>query len=72
MANTGDVFVADGYCNSRVLHYTPSGEFVRQITLPKVPKRISHMEIQALFRILCPTHSRSRCPTIVLQVMERL
>jgi hypothetical protein len=27
----GDVFVGDGYCNSRVVHFTPSGRFIREI-----------------------------------------
>lgn len=36
MSNNGDVFVADGYCNSRVMHFSPTGSFIQQITLPKV------------------------------------
>lgn len=27
----GDVFVGDGYCNARVVHFTPSGRFLREI-----------------------------------------
>ncbi|XP_071446541.1 peptidyl-alpha-hydroxyglycine alpha-amidating lyase 2-like [Hetaerina americana] len=27
----GDIFVGDGYCNSRVAHFTPSGRFMREI-----------------------------------------
>ena len=36
VSNTGDVFVADGYCNSRIMHFSPSGSFIQQIRLPRV------------------------------------
>ena len=36
VSNDGDVFVADGYCNSRVMHFAADGSFVQQIALPRV------------------------------------
>lgn len=36
VSNDGDVFVADGQCNSRVMHFSPTGRFVQQMALPKV------------------------------------
>lgn len=32
----GDVLIADGYCNSRVAHYSASGEYVGQYELATV------------------------------------
>lgn len=29
VATTGEVFVSDGYCNSRILKFDPSGELLR-------------------------------------------
>ena len=31
VSNTGDIYVSDGYVNSRVIQFTPAGEFVRII-----------------------------------------
>jgi hypothetical protein len=36
VSNTGDVFVADGYCNSRVAQFSADGAYVREFRLPKV------------------------------------
>jgi NHL repeat len=36
VSNDGDVFVADGYCNSRIMHFAADGSFVQQIALPRV------------------------------------
>lgn len=36
VSNDGDVFVADGYCNARVMHFAADGSFVQQIALPRV------------------------------------
>lgn len=36
VSNDGDVFIADGYCNSRVLHFSSAGKFIQSIALPKV------------------------------------
>lgn len=36
ISNDGDVFIADGYCNSRVMHFAADGSFVQQIALPRV------------------------------------
>ena len=34
LANDGRVFVADGYCNSRVLEHSPQGEWQGEYVLP--------------------------------------
>ena len=36
VSNTGDVFVADGYCNSRVAQFRADGAYVREFKLPRV------------------------------------
>ena len=36
----GDIFVADGYCNRRVMQYTADGTFIRSYTMANV--RISN------------------------------
>ena len=33
-SRSGDFFVADGYCNSRVLRFSPDGAFIQEYTLP--------------------------------------
>ena len=33
-SRSGDFFVADGYCNSRVIRYSSDGASVREYTLP--------------------------------------
>ena len=33
-SRSGDFFVADGYCNSRVVRYSWEGAVVREYTLP--------------------------------------
>jgi NHL repeat len=38
-SRNGDVFVADGYCNSRVMQYAADGTFVQQYTHPEVRRR---------------------------------
>lgn len=35
-SRTGDVFVADGYCNSRVMQYSADGAYVGQYRLQNV------------------------------------
>ncbi len=46
MANDGRVFVADGYCNSRMVEYSAEGVFQGQFELPAGaeggPLRIPH------------------------------
>jgi len=37
----GDVFVADGYCNARVMQYAADGTFVREFKLAEVRGAIS-------------------------------
>ena len=32
----GDIFVADGYCNRRVMQYTADGTFIRSYTMANV------------------------------------
>ena len=34
VANDGTIFVADGYCNSRVVRFTPNGTFHSHFELP--------------------------------------
>lgn len=48
-SRTGDVFVADGYCNARVMQYAAEGTFVRHYALAEVrqtavmvPLRVLH------------------------------
>ncbi len=36
VSNTGDVFVADGYCNSRVAQFRADGSYIREFKLPRV------------------------------------
>lgn len=38
----GDVLVADGYCNSRVMHYTAEGQLVGKYQLRNVSSPRSH------------------------------
>ena len=35
-SGNGDVFVADGYCNRRVMQYTADGTFIRAYTMANV------------------------------------
>jgi hypothetical protein len=35
-SRNGDVFIADGYCNSRVMQFAADGTFVQQYTHPEV------------------------------------
>ena len=36
VSNSGDVFVADGYCNSRVAQFRADGSYVREFVIPRV------------------------------------
>ncbi|XP_022106614.1 peptidyl-glycine alpha-amidating monooxygenase B-like [Acanthaster planci] len=36
-SNTGNFFVADGYCNSRILKFAPNGSALMEITAPSNP-----------------------------------
>lgn len=42
MANDGTIFVADGYCNSRVVRYSPTGSFEAEYRLPRGEMSIPH------------------------------
>jgi hypothetical protein len=35
-SGNGDVFVADGYCNRRIMQYTADGTFIRSYTMANV------------------------------------
>ena len=35
LANSGTIYVSDGYCNSRVLEYAPDGTFLGTFDLPE-------------------------------------
>ena len=41
VSNTGDVFVADGYCDSRVAQFRSDGSYVRDFRLPRVRAAIA-------------------------------
>ena len=41
-SRTGDFFVADGYCNSRVLRYSPDGDMLREYMLPVRLRAATH------------------------------
>lgn len=34
VANDGRIFVGDGYCNARVVEFTPAGEYAGEFVLP--------------------------------------
>lgn len=40
ISRTGDIFVSDGYCNSRVVQFSASGAYIREYTTPKVRHRV--------------------------------
>ena len=45
VANNGNIFVADGYCNARVVEYTPEGSYLGEFSLPAEaggPMRVPH------------------------------
>ena len=42
VANDGTIFVADGYCNSRVVRYSASGKFEVEYRLPRGEMDIPH------------------------------
>ena len=45
VANNGNIFVADGYCNARVVEYTPEGNYLGEFSLPTEaggPMRVPH------------------------------
>lgn len=45
VANNGNIFVADGYCNARVVEYTPEGTYLGEFSLPMEaggPMRVPH------------------------------
>lgn len=59
VSNNGDVFVADGYCNSRIMHFSPTGSFIQQITLPKVRRFESGILRRATWHPYPPSVSNS-------------
>ena len=45
VANNGNIFVADGYCNARVVEFTPEGSYLGEFSLPMQaggPMRVPH------------------------------
>lgn len=42
MANDGSIFVADGYCNSRVVRYNSSGHYEAEYRLPRGEMDVPH------------------------------
>jgi len=42
VANEGTIFVADGYCNSRVVRYSVTGNFEAEYRLPRGEMDIPH------------------------------
>jgi len=42
VANDGTIFVADGYCNSRVVRYSATGSFEAEYRLPRGEMSIPH------------------------------
>jgi hypothetical protein len=50
VANNGNVFVADGYCNARVVEFTPEGGYLGEFELPAEaggPMRVPHSLVRA-------------------------
>ena len=59
-SRSGDFFVADGYCNSRVVRYSSDGAVVREYTLPVrsracSPARSCSPSAVLLLNLLTPT-----------------
>jgi len=49
VANNGNVFVADGYCNARVVEFTPEGGYLGEFELPAEaggPMRVPHSVVR--------------------------
>ena len=42
IANDGTIFVADGYCNSRVVRFSPSGKYETEYILPRGAMDVPH------------------------------
>lgn len=42
IANDGTIFVADGYCNSRVVRFSPSGVYETEYMLPRGAMDVPH------------------------------
>ena len=50
----GDVFIADGYCNSRVAHFDRNGKFIKNFEYPKKPLKVVHsIALIEIFNYVC-------------------
>ena len=38
----GDIFVSDGYCNNRIVHFSRNGKFIKEIKDHKKPLIVVH------------------------------
>lgn len=59
VANNGNIFVADGYCNARVVEYTPEGVYLGEFQLPADaggPMRVPHS-------VVCPAVPQCPAPS---------
>ncbi|PSN45830.1 Peptidyl-alpha-hydroxyglycine alpha-amidating lyase 2 [Blattella germanica] len=68
VSSSGEFFVADGYCNSRVLHLSAHGRLVRVIPRPpeflslQVPHGVALIEAEDLLCIADRENMRVTCP----------
>nr|CAD7426830.1 unnamed protein product [Timema monikensis] len=76
VASTGDFFVADGYCNSRVLMFSAQGSLLRVLPQPpeflslQVPHSLTLLEPLDLLCIADRENMRVACPRAGLQGYE--
>lgn len=42
LSRSGDIFVSDGYCNSRVVQFTAAGVYIREYAPPEVRHSPEH------------------------------
>uniref|UniRef100_A0AAG5DKJ7 peptidylamidoglycolate lyase n=1 Tax=Anopheles atroparvus TaxID=41427 RepID=A0AAG5DKJ7_ANOAO len=73
VASTGEIFVADGYCNSRLLKYNAAGRLIRTIPQPpeflslQVPHGLTLLEHLDMVCVADRENMRVVCPRAGLQ-----